>query len=78
MRRFTRAALVAATLALAAAPAAHASITPPPTDFVDPGIHNGCEHAQGDPCDIVITGPDPSVDKTYPSRLVAWAESVLP
>ena len=77
MTKLTRAALVAATLTLSAAPAAHA-VPLPPTDAVDLGFHNGCENNQGDPCDIVITGPDPSVDKTYPSRLAAWAGSILP
>ena len=78
MKTLTRAALAAATLTLAVAPTAHAALpSPPPTDVIDLGIKNGCEGSQ-DPCDPVITGPHPTVDKTYPSRLVAWAESVLP
>ncbi len=75
MRKTITAALAATSLALAFVPAAEASIPPPPTDpvYVDGG---GCTPPPDDPCD-----PRPysiGVDKTYPSRLVAWALDLLP
>ena len=74
MTKLTRAALAAATLTLAAAPAAQAAITPPPTDPVSVSIGNGCNNQ--DPCDPIFRAPRVSVDGTYPSRLIAWAESL--
>jgi hypothetical protein len=79
MKKLTRAALAAATLALAAAPAAPAAVTPPPTDPAHVSLGgNGCPPGGDDPCDPIFTGPSASYDKTYPSRLAAWAESILP
>ncbi len=75
MSKFTAAFFTSALLALGASPAAHAAVPLPPTDPVhwDGG---GCSPPSGDPCD-----PTPgtfTVDKTYPSRVVAWAEGLLP
>jgi hypothetical protein len=79
MKKLTRAALAAATLALAAAPAASAAVTPPPTDPVHIGWQ-GCPPGGDNPCDPIPgkQGPTVTVDKTYTSRLVAWAASTLP
>ena len=74
MRKFTTAALAAAFLAAGAMPAAAASIPAPPTDPVIFG--NGCPPPEeGYPCD-----PQPGIqyDKTYVSRLAAWATDLLP
>ena len=67
--------LILATLILAAtaAPAGAAAIPPPPTDPVTIDGGGGCG---GEPCT-----PRPysvEVDKTYPSRLIAWATDLLP
>ena len=75
MRRLTRTALAVASLSLLAAPAAQA-IPGPPLDPVHFSGPQGCPPPPDNPCD-----PTPgtvSYDKTYPSRLVAWAESILP
>jgi hypothetical protein len=77
MTKFTRAALATALLSLAAAPvAAAAAVTPPPTDPVRVTFGTGCPPPHDDPCDLVITGPDVSYDRTYGARLVAWAEGL--
>jgi hypothetical protein len=79
MKKLTRAALAAAMLSLAAAPAASAVVPPPPTDFGHVSLGgNGCPPGGDNPCDPIFTGPSAGVDKTYPSRVVAWAESILP
>src|SRR3954470_2730454 len=75
MTKLTRAALAAATLTLPAPPAAHAGVTPPPTDPVHVGWQ-GCPPGGDNPCDPIPgkQGPTVSVDPTYAARLIAWAK----
>ena len=79
MGKLTRAVLAAASLPLLAAPAAHAVPPPPPTDAVHVGWQ-GCQPGGGDPCDPIPgkQGPRVTADPTYPGRLAAWADSILP
>ena len=74
MRKLARAALAAASLSLLAAPAAQA-VPGPPTDVVRAELPGGCPPPGENPCDP--EGGYVYVDKTYPSRLIAWAESVV-
>ena len=77
MAKLLRAAAAAALITLAVAPAASA-VPPPPLDAANVTIIHGCTPPPDNPCDPYVGPPTVSVDKTYPSRLVAWAEGIVP
>jgi hypothetical protein len=78
MSKLLRAAAAAALLTLAVAPAASASTPLPPTDLVHVDLIHSCPPGGDNPCDPAPGSGKVTVDKTYPSRLVAWAEGILP
>ena len=73
MRKPVLAAVVAASVCATAAPAAVASPDLPPTDPVR--VEGGWSQCSPDyPCTPVFEPYTVVVDKTYPSRVVAWAK----
>ncbi len=78
MSKLLRAAAAAALITLAVAPTASAAISPPPTDAVRVTVIHGCPPGGDNPCDPYVGNPTVTVDKTYPGRLVAWAEGIVP
>ena len=76
MSKLLRAATAAALLTLALVPAASA-YPGPPLDPVHVDFGGGCSPPPDNPCDP-YPGSGVTYDKTYPSRLAAWAEGILP